>query len=171
MGAGNRPLGLGNRNALDAIIATHSVVVDATSMTLWVSEGPHLLGRYLAFDLKRELAECPSEGSEDCRRRAPADLPADPLQHSDEYRAHLGAVTAFKAAERLRGTAPDRALEQAQIASALEERMAEPHRLAGDLLRARGDIEGARREYQRFLELDPPYLKDVEAVKGILGTL
>ena len=25
--------------------------------------------------------------------------------------------------------------------------------------------------YLRFLELDPPYLRDVEEVKGILGTL
>jgi hypothetical protein len=43
--------------------------------------------------------------------------------------------------------------------------------LIGDLLRARGDVAGAKREYQRFLALQPPYLKDIEEVKGFLGTM
>jgi len=38
-------------------------------------------------------------------------------------------------------------------------------------LRERGDRDGARKQYQRFLELSPPYLKDIEDVKGILSTL
>src|SRR5205807_3539875 len=33
-GAGGVDLGLGNRNSLDALIATHSVVVDATSLVM-----------------------------------------------------------------------------------------------------------------------------------------
>jgi len=36
-GLGGKELGLGNRNAIDALIATHSVVVDATEMVLYVS--------------------------------------------------------------------------------------------------------------------------------------
>ena len=43
------------RKGLDAIIATHSVVVDATTLKLWVGAGPHCLGRYVGFDLRREL--------------------------------------------------------------------------------------------------------------------
>jgi isopenicillin-N N-acyltransferase-like protein len=54
-GVGGADLALGNRRALDALIATHSVVMDATARVLWVSEGPHLLGRYLRFDLARLL--------------------------------------------------------------------------------------------------------------------
>jgi tetratricopeptide (TPR) repeat protein len=162
--AGGEPLGLGNRNALDAIIATHSVVVDATSLILWVGEGPHLLGKFCAFDLRKELY------GED--RPAPADLPEDPIAKTDEYRAYLGAMAALKAAERMKSEKePERALEEARKAEALEERMPEPHRLIGDLLYQRGDRDGARKEYQRFLELDPPYLKDIEEVKGLLATL
>ena len=46
---------LGNRRAIDALIATHSVVMDVTARVMWVSEGPHLVGRYLRFDLGRLL--------------------------------------------------------------------------------------------------------------------
>jgi tetratricopeptide (TPR) repeat protein len=161
-GGGGEPLGLGNRNALDALIATHSVVVDATNLLLWVSAGPHLLGRYIGFDLRHELL------GED--HPAPPDLPADPVD-SDELRAYGEALAHLRAAERFMKIAPDRAIEELQRASALQDRMPEPQRLLGDLLRRRGDLDGARRAYRRFLELDPPYLRDVEEVKGILGTL
>ncbi len=49
IGGGDAPLG--DRKTLDALIATHSVVMDTTAKVLWVSEGPHLAGRYLRFDL------------------------------------------------------------------------------------------------------------------------
>ncbi len=54
-GIGGSPLSLGNRKTIDALIATHSVVMDATAKALWVSEGPHLVGRYLRFDLAKLL--------------------------------------------------------------------------------------------------------------------
>lgn len=52
---GGEALPLGNRKALDALIATHGVVMDTTARALWVSEGPHLVGRFLRFDLARLL--------------------------------------------------------------------------------------------------------------------
>jgi len=163
-GLGDTPLGLGNRNALDAIIATHSVVVDATNLILWVGEGPHLLGRFRAFDLRKELL-----GEE---RPAPGDLPEDPIALSDDFRNYKEAMASLKAAERLRDERElDRAAEEARKAIGFETLMPEPHRILGDLLRDQGDRAGARAEYQRFLQLSPPYLKDIEQVKGILGTL
>ena len=81
-------------------------------------------------------------------------------------------MTAYKTAERLLGQKlPDEALDEARRAEGLEEPMPEPHRLIGDLLRENGDLDGAKAEYRRFLELSPPYLKDIEEVKGLLGTL
>jgi len=50
--AGGEPLPLGHRSSLDAVIATHAVVMDATDRAIWVSEGPHLMGRFVRFDLK-----------------------------------------------------------------------------------------------------------------------
>ncbi len=71
--AGGGELPLGDRRAIDAIIATHGVVFDTTDKTLWVSEGPHLLGRFVKFSLD------PGAG--------PAQtIAADPLMRSEEYR-------------------------------------------------------------------------------------
>ena len=55
-GLGDRTLSLGDRSAINALIATHGVVMDSLQRVLWVSESPHLLGRFVAFDLKRMLA-------------------------------------------------------------------------------------------------------------------
>jgi hypothetical protein len=55
-GADGEELPLGHRSAVDALIATHSIVIDATERVLWVSEGPHAAGRYLRFDLRELLA-------------------------------------------------------------------------------------------------------------------
>ncbi len=54
-GAGDRKLPLGHRSAIDALIATHSVVMDTTARAIWVSEGPHASGRFVRFDLRELL--------------------------------------------------------------------------------------------------------------------
>lgn len=54
-GVGGGALPLGNRKAIDALIATHGVVLDATARSIWVSEGPHLVGRFLRFDIGKLL--------------------------------------------------------------------------------------------------------------------
>ena len=56
VGPGDTRLSLGDRSAINALIATHGVVMDTKRRILWVSESPHLLGRFVAFDLKRALA-------------------------------------------------------------------------------------------------------------------
>jgi glycosyltransferase involved in cell wall biosynthesis len=73
-GAGDVELPLGDRRAIDALIATHGVIFDTHTKTLWVSEAPHLLGRFVAFDLTRMLADDYQPTS----TRLPA-LPSDTL--------------------------------------------------------------------------------------------
>jgi isopenicillin-N N-acyltransferase-like protein len=80
-GAGDRSLALGDRSAINALIATHGVVMDTKQRILWVSESPHLLGRFVAFDLKRLLAPDYDPAHE-------GELPAsseDPLLTSGDY--------------------------------------------------------------------------------------
>ncbi len=48
--AGGEKCLLGDRRAIDAFIATHGVVADLTTRTLWVSEGPQLSGRFVKVD-------------------------------------------------------------------------------------------------------------------------
>ncbi|HET9956946.1 MAG TPA: C45 family peptidase [Polyangiaceae bacterium] len=55
-GVGGKDLKLGDRNAIDALIATHGVIMDTEGRKLWVSVAPHLLNRFVAFDLERRLA-------------------------------------------------------------------------------------------------------------------
>jgi hypothetical protein len=56
-GSDGKPLPLGDRRAIDALIATHGVVMETAAQRLWVSESPHLLGRFVAFDLNYAFAD------------------------------------------------------------------------------------------------------------------
>jgi isopenicillin-N N-acyltransferase-like protein len=55
-GPGDLPLAPGHRQAIDADIATHSVVIDATDRTIWVSRSPNTAGGYVAYELEEALA-------------------------------------------------------------------------------------------------------------------
>jgi isopenicillin-N N-acyltransferase like protein len=81
-GVNDAPLPLGDRRAIDALIATHGVVMDATDRTLWVSESPHLLGRFVAFELPRLLASDFDPLKDGSPLRA---IPEDALLTSGEY--------------------------------------------------------------------------------------
>jgi hypothetical protein len=80
-GASGQPLELGDRRAIDALIATHGVVFDTTSRTLWVSESPHLLGRFVAFHVPHHLADSYDPASPIVL----PSIPEDPLLSSGQY--------------------------------------------------------------------------------------
>jgi isopenicillin-N N-acyltransferase-like protein len=54
---GGTPLPPGDRRAIDAGIATHGVIMDLQERRIWVSEGPHLDGRFLGFSLAELLRD------------------------------------------------------------------------------------------------------------------
>lgn len=173
-GLGDKELGLGNRNALDALIATHSVVVDATRLALWVARGPHALGSYAAFDVRRELAatsDAPppsAAASPDQPQDLPQDLPEDPTLHSPDYQHYLDAQRALHNSEAAaqRGDL-DLGVEEAEWAVALSPRSAEARKQLADLLRKRNqgsDRTRAEAHDRTFLTLSPPYRRDSEAV-------
>ena len=68
--------------AIDALIATHAVVMDATARELWVSEGPHLVGRFVRFDLNRLLGSEPALADD-----LPSFLDEDPIAKDGRYDA------------------------------------------------------------------------------------
>lgn len=74
---------LGSRRTIDALIATHSVVMDATARSLWVSEGPHLVGRYIRFDLAKLL----DPSYEPQRDEAIEAVAEDPIRADGRYDA------------------------------------------------------------------------------------
>ena len=63
---GGEALPIGDRRAIDADIATHGVVMDLNARKIWVSQGPHLRGAFVLFDLRRWLAD--SEGMREDER-------------------------------------------------------------------------------------------------------
>ncbi len=67
----------GDRRAIDAFIATHGVIADATAHVLWVSAGPHLSGKFVRFSLDRVFA---GQGED-----APTTLAEDGALHDGRY--------------------------------------------------------------------------------------
>ena len=89
-----------------------AVVIDATERILWVSKGPHALGEYIGFDLRRELG--------DVSRPQPSPLPEDPVLHSPEYRNFQMMGQSLHAAEVARKhDQPELAIEEARRAVGL----------------------------------------------------
>ena len=113
-GADGRELGPGNRNAIDASIAAHSVVLDLTHRRAWVAASPHTLGPYFPVDLEAVLA---SPGGPPPRIAPfPADAWLSPKGYGRylEAREALGLVRRFER-ERAHGWL-DAALREAERA-------------------------------------------------------
>jgi hypothetical protein len=81
-GARGEELALGDRRAINALIATHGVIMQTGARVLWVNAAPHLLGRFHAFDLRRLLS--PDYSPED-DSAATETLPEDELLQSGAY--------------------------------------------------------------------------------------
>ncbi len=165
-GAGGALLGLANKAALENLRTTHAVVVDLSSMVMWVSEGPSGIGRFQSFDLRREL------GRSD-RPPAPLDdYPPDPLLYSEIFYDFQTARQEVQHATRLlQAGEREQALTSARIALALAPDLGDLHRLLGDIERDLGHFEAAVEHYRRYLELVPGKERDQEVVRGIMQEL
>jgi isopenicillin-N N-acyltransferase-like protein len=84
-GVSGAELALGDRRAIDALIATHAVVFDTTARAVWVSEGPHLVGRFVKFDVGKLLAK----GYEPDMAEPLVTAPEDPIRASGAYDAWI----------------------------------------------------------------------------------
>jgi hypothetical protein len=152
LGSGDRLVPLGNRNALDAVVTTHSVVADLTARVLWVSEGPHTLGRYVRIDLPARLRD----GTSAAAAEADGDIAADPALTD-------GTWERFAFGERLRREAR-RATAAGQHATAIDLYRRATSVRTDDHLAWRGlalaaerlgDGATARAAWQRVLDLAP----------------
>lgn len=148
---GGVPLPLGNRNAIDALIATHSVVADLTAGVLWVSEGPHTLGAYRRIDLRARL-----NGTGPPRGEADGDIAADALLADGRFEDQMLGARLRRAAERERAAGhPDDAAEEYDRALALRPDDHLAWRGLAETRAAMGDAAGARAAWQRVVTLAP----------------
>lgn len=153
-GANGTDLGPGNRNAIDAAIASHSVVLDLAQRRAWVAAFPHTLGPYVPVDLEAVLA-----AAEGPPVSAAEPLPADPWLLSGGYERYREARAALAETRRLerRGAAGwlEKAAEAAARAHDLSPRFAEAAAKLGEMELRRGHRERALVLLDEALAHDP----------------
>ncbi len=161
---------LGNRGAIDAWIATHSVVADATRRILWVSEGPHTLGRYIEFDLGRLLG---SEFGHDVDVEGLRSMPADPAFLDGSYgrwnRAHAAVGPARDAYDHHRDVECLRILDAASASLTVPDM--ESLELRARVLTRLGRRGEAVLAWQRYLASQPPAPSLRDEARRALGAL
>ncbi len=149
-GVGDVPLPLGNRNAIDALIATHSVVADLTARVVWVSEGPHALGAYRRIDLGARLGGRPDDAARnatDANGNAPVAADAHGLGGDGGADDPHGNVGEYEA----RGDIPPDPL--LALGAFDRQLLGARFRLAAERERSLGRSDAAIEEYERALAL------------------
>ncbi len=188
-GRGDRELTPGNRNALDALIATHSVIADATTRTLWVSTWPHLLNPFRRIDLLAEFAAMGVDVTPYQRAAAPSllvpaspspqgevtpvpegDFPADPFLNEGGFEKWKRLRLYVKEGRNyLEEGAFAEALHMVETANGLFSSDPDVLLLKGDTLEKAGRLEEARVAWRQYLEGDPPRCKEFLEVRKKLG--
>jgi len=153
-GADGRDLGPGNRNAIDALIAAHSVVLDLTRRRAWVATAPHALGPYLPVDLEAVFASPHGPPS-----RAAEPVPADPWLTDGGYGRYLRAREALASARQLESERKkgwlESAVREAGRARELSPEFAEATAKLGELEARRGNRVRAKQLLDEALAHDP----------------
>jgi tetratricopeptide (TPR) repeat protein len=155
---GGEPLCAGNRGAINAMIATHSVIADVTAGELWVSRGPHQLGEYDRYS----IAAFGTEGSA---------LPAAPELEDGTYAELLTGRRLLRATRELAqtpGIDPKAVVHSAL--SALEHVPNDPDSLRelAQAYEALGERNQALASYRRALAAHPPFGPDREALAAAI---
>ncbi len=160
-----RLLPLGHRHALDAFIATHSVIFDSTAQRVWISEGPHTLGPYHGYDVRALLDA--ADPTTVTSAYLPS-LPADPLLRS--YAAVRASREIVARAER--ALAAGNVDEAQQLADRISVALADHPRalfLRGRLARLHGDETWAARFFAEALHSPPEYASEVVVIEAALA--
>jgi tetratricopeptide (TPR) repeat protein len=145
-GSDDVPRPPGHRGVIDDGRAAHVVILDPTSLELWVGD-PKAAGRMRAFDLRHELR---GEGD---RAMPPAEIVADPASEPDRN-ANLAAARAelrIARAALARGQ-HQRASEACARARERAPGLPEAIQLEATIAAARGDTEHAKRAFQMWLD-------------------
>jgi isopenicillin-N N-acyltransferase like protein len=159
---GNKPLHLNNRRAIDALISAHSVIYDAKSRVLYVSQGPSLAGAYTGFDLEKSFAtQTPVTRGE---------LPRDPLVSDETYaNVRFSEKTAWQAQSEVRKRNCPLAKSLLAQAGARFNGSSLYHQVAGDIaFTCDSEVARAKDEWTQALNLYPAYARDVRALRESL---
>ena len=174
MGVDDKPLGLGNRNAIDGLIACHSVIMDVTAGKMWVAAWPNAEGAYIGMDVLAMLDHGVGQ-VEYAGDTAPTALPEDsmmvvgPGAGRSRWERVLASRAAAKSAEdALAAGSANLALSFAESVIRDNPDFYMGHELRGRALLIRGDAAGAKSELTEALKCDPPYTQHRTAIEGLL---
>jgi len=173
-GLDGKSIGLGNRNAIDGLIACHAVVMDVTTGQMWVAAWPYAEGKFIGVDVLKTLEQGPGNFQVD----APASPPfigEDSMMAAGSgggasawQRVQASRVAARDAEAALAHGTLERALALAEEAIRANGDFYLGHELRGRALLKRGDFAGAKAALQEALRLDPPYAKRRAAIEGLI---
>lgn len=148
----NRPLHLGHRQAIDAMIATHSVIMDSTRGRLYVGQGPSVAGKFLGYDLAKSF--------HDQKPVLVETLPADPMISESFYSEFKQAGHQISTANRLRkdNKCGDALIILASLPEAGKNQGPYFHTL-GDVHSCLHDKDKAHAAWRKAYEMRPAYAK------------
>jgi hypothetical protein len=147
-----QPLNLGNRLAIDSLIATHSVIYNPLDGIFFVGTGPAVAGPFLGYDLKASFAS-----------RHPVQigtLPADPLVTPEIFNSLKEANLKISKAHHL--IQFTHCMEGFDILQHLESKWREQspyYQAKGDAEFCLGNKTDARASWTKALALNPAYAR------------
>ena len=153
--------GNGHRGTINALIATHSVIMDLTDGVFWAATPPHQLGRFLAFRF------------EDFEHRPSAmDFEADPMATDGEFtRLVLSRKYLELGRYDLADKKPDKALIWAKKAEVQNPGFYQNAWLQGRILAAQKNNAGAAKALRAALAAKPAFQSERKEIEALLKTL
>lgn len=156
--AEGQPLTLGNRRAIDALIATHAVILDGVRGIFYVSKGPALVGEFQGYDLEKSFRE---------RKPVPAgSLPPDPrLSDADFHLFKDNTNTIARAHKLVRAHRCVEAIGLLESVRGLGKEQSAYYHTLGDAQKCLSSSSEARAQWQKALTLTPAYAKEERELK------
>ncbi|MCD4814745.1 C45 family peptidase [bacterium] len=155
------PLGLGNRSAINPLIASHSMVFDLKNRIAWVSATPHQLGRFVPFALDAFY-----------EKPAVATIVADDLLVSGKYAIYQTYTRELeKAKQALKQKAFQSVLDICERSRSLNPDDYQVYYLSAQALQALDKKSAALSAYQKALALKPAFFGEREDMETEIKAL
>ena len=138
---------LGHPAAINGLIASHSVIIDATAGIIWVSQHPHQLGEYVPFSVEQFDSATTVEA-----------IAPDPLLAEGAFDRYRKACDLQVSGDKLNkdGQSADAVAKYVQAAS-LNPSSYLPHLMAGKAALAAGQVSKAQEHLLKAKALVPAY--------------
>ncbi|NVO18766.1 MAG: peptidase C45 [Bacteroidetes bacterium] len=158
-GIKNADIGLGNEDAINQLIAHHSIVFNPRKRMFWISTSPYQLGEYVAYDLKKVFASgLPGKGVSIYR--------IDSLNVLSDKRAIDNEVVRYSLYKLLRSRMYAHSIKAESLDSLqmLNPNSYETYELIGDYYFNLGQNANATRNYWKALKCIIPNKKEVKRI-------